>query len=131
MSLYRIIEAAREDEIGGTISRNEESSAYTLRDSDGNTLGGLGFSLMETTNEGKLRMYHTEKEEGYILEKIQTSMEINVSIKFIYGRQLIYPINHLEVLALTRTKTLDKDHIEALKKLGFSFRVITDEPVTI
>lgn len=53
---------------------------------------------------------------------------ILVEIKSVYGRDMIYPLSHIQELEnLTGKKTLSKSHIESLKKLGFTIKVKTPE----
>lgn len=50
--------------------------------------------------------------------------EIRVKVKQVYGVDRIYPIDFAnELEALTGCKTLSTYHIDALKKLGFEFKV--------
>jgi len=58
-------------------------------------------------------------------------MEIKVVVKSVYGKRMIYPVDHLEILDLTGTRTLDHRHIEALKKLGYVITVVVEEPVKL
>lgn len=56
-------------------------------------------------------------------------MTIQVKIKNVYGCERIYPINQKAVwlTSLTRKKTLDRDEIEVIKKLGYQVEVVTDQ----
>ena len=57
-------------------------------------------------------------------------LKIKVKVKNIYGNDLIYPLDFKNDLQnLTGAKTLSKKHIEALKNLGFTFEIITKNPV--
>ena len=53
-------------------------------------------------------------------------MNIQVSIKQVYGVERIYPINDKAVFLtqLTNKKTLDSKDIELIKKLGYQIEVI-------
>lgn len=53
-------------------------------------------------------------------------MNIQVSIKQIYGVERIYPINDKAIFLtqLTNKKTLDSKDIELIKKLGYQIEVI-------
>jgi hypothetical protein len=53
-------------------------------------------------------------------------MNIQVSIKQIYGVERIYPINDKAIFLtqLTNKKTLDSKDIELIKKLGYKIEVI-------
>jgi len=51
-------------------------------------------------------------------------MIIQVEIKNIYGKELVYPLNFVnELYTLTGNKTLSHRQIEALKVLGFIFEI--------
>lgn len=54
---------------------------------------------------------------------------IKVTIKNNYGSEAIYVIDE-EIAAtlkrLTGTKTLTRDHVAALKKLGFTFEIVSN-----
>lgn len=53
---------------------------------------------------------------------------ITVEIKSTYGTERIYPLTHTKELEnLTGKKTLSKEHIEALKNLGFVIKIKTPE----
>jgi len=56
-------------------------------------------------------------------------MTIQVKIKNIYGMERIYPVNQKAVwlTSLTRKKTLDRDEIEVIKKLGYQIEVVADQ----
>lgn len=53
-------------------------------------------------------------------------MNIQVSIKQVYGVERIYPINDKAIFLtqLTNKKTLDSQDIELIKKLGYQIEVI-------
>jgi len=53
-------------------------------------------------------------------------MKIQVTIKNIYGNQLIYPVcQKAKYFAeLTKTKTFNKNDINTIKKLGFEIELI-------
>jgi hypothetical protein len=53
-------------------------------------------------------------------------MNIQVSIKQVYGVERIYPINDKAIFLtqLTNKKTLDSKDIELIKKLGYQIEVI-------
>jgi hypothetical protein len=49
---------------------------------------------------------------------------IKVRIKNVYGNKMVYPLNYIPQLqALTKTKTLSENQIEALVGMGFVFEV--------
>ena len=52
-------------------------------------------------------------------------MEVIVTIKNVYGNELIYPVcEHAKLCAqLTGTKTLSQRSVDTLKQLGFKFIV--------
>ena len=56
-------------------------------------------------------------------------MTIQVKIKNVYGCERIYPVNQKAVwlTSLTRKKTLDRDEIEVIKKLGYTVEVVADQ----
>lgn len=56
-------------------------------------------------------------------------MTIQVKIKNVYGCERIYPVNQKAVwlTSLTRKKTLDRDEIEVIKKLGYNVEVVADQ----
>lgn len=55
-------------------------------------------------------------------------MIIQVQIKDVYGKKLVYPITSQEDLkTLTGSKTLTNRHLQALKNLGFTFEIIADK----
>jgi len=56
-------------------------------------------------------------------------MTIQVKVKNIYGCERIYPVNQKAVwlTSLTRKKTLDRDEIEVIKKLGYQVEVVADQ----
>ena len=53
-------------------------------------------------------------------------MKIKVSIKNVYGSDLIYPLsdNAKEFAKLTGTKTLSQSAIDSIKRLGYSVEII-------
>jgi G:T-mismatch repair DNA endonuclease (very short patch repair protein) len=57
------------------------------------------------------------------------STNIQVKIKNVYGCERIYPVNQKAVwlTSLTRKKTLDRDEIELIKKLGYQVEVVADQ----
>ena len=56
-------------------------------------------------------------------------MKIQVKIKNVYGVERIYPVNGTAIFltSLTRKKTLDRDEIEWIKKLGYQVEVVADQ----
>jgi len=56
-------------------------------------------------------------------------MTIQVKIKNVYGCERIYPVNQKAIwlTSLTRKKTLDRDEIEVIKKLGYQVEVVADQ----
>jgi hypothetical protein len=54
---------------------------------------------------------------------------LQVIIKNVYGVERIYPVNETakKITSLTRKKTLDRDEIEVIKKLGYQIEVLTDQ----
>ena len=54
---------------------------------------------------------------------------LQVIIKNVYGVERIYPVNETakKLTSLTRKKTLDRDEIEVIKKLGYQIEVLTDQ----
>lgn len=63
------------------------------------------------------------------LPKRGTSVTIQVIIRYEYGNERIYPVSFVEELRqLTKTKTLTREQVSALKALGFSFEVIRNVP---
>ncbi len=57
-------------------------------------------------------------------------MNIQYYIKDVYGRRVMYIVDPLKAEALTqltRLKTMSKEHMEALQKLGFTFEEV-EEP---
>lgn len=57
------------------------------------------------------------------------SINVKVKIKNVYGVERIYPVNGTAIFltSLTRKKTLDKDEIETIKKLGYQIEVVADQ----
>jgi len=53
---------------------------------------------------------------------------LQVIIKNVYGVERIYPVNETakKITSLTRKKTLDRDEIEVIKKLGYQIEVLTE-----
>ena len=56
------------------------------------------------------------------------SLKAFVKIQNVYGVERIYPVNETakKITSLTRKKTLDRDEIEVIKKLGYQVEVITE-----
>ena len=56
-------------------------------------------------------------------------MTVQVKIKNVYGCERIYPVNQKAIMltSLTRKKTLDRDEIETIKKLGYQVEVVADQ----
>jgi len=56
-------------------------------------------------------------------------MTIQVTIKNVYGNERIYPMKHKAIwfTSLTNKKTLDRDEIELIKKLGFQVEVVSEQ----
>ena len=56
-------------------------------------------------------------------------MTIQVTIKNVYGNERIYPINQKAIwfTSLTNKKTLDRNEIEVIKKLGFQVEVVSEQ----
>ena len=56
-------------------------------------------------------------------------MTIQVKIKNVYGMERIYPVNQTAIwlTSLTKKKTLDRDEIEVIKKLGYQVEVVADQ----
>jgi translation initiation factor 6 (eIF-6) len=54
---------------------------------------------------------------------------IQVKIKNVYGVERIYPVNDNAILLtkLLKKKTIDRDEIEVIKKLGYQIEVLTDQ----
>lgn len=57
------------------------------------------------------------------------SINVKVKIKNVYGVERIYPVNGTAIFltSLTRKKTLDRDEIETIKKLGYQIEVVADQ----
>lgn len=57
------------------------------------------------------------------------STNIQVKIKNVYGMERIYPVNQKAIwlTSLTKKKTLDRDEIEVIKKLGYQVEVVADQ----
>ena len=53
---------------------------------------------------------------------------IQVKIKNVYGVDRIYPVNDNAKLLTTllKKKTIDRDEIEVIKKLGYQIEVLTE-----
>lgn len=53
---------------------------------------------------------------------------IQVKIKNVYGVERIYPVNDNAKLLTTllKKKTIDRDEIEVIKKLGYQIEVLTE-----
>lgn len=78
----------------------------------------IRYSLLFDYN-GLYQVIKPEK-KGYKMKVIE------IEIKNVYGKELIYAKTYSEPLAvLTGGKTLLKKHIEALKVLGFDFLIKT------
>ena len=56
-------------------------------------------------------------------------MTVKIKIKNVYGVERIYPVNGTAIFltSLTRKKTLDRDEIETIKKLGYQVEVVADQ----
>lgn len=56
-------------------------------------------------------------------------MQITVSIKSVYGNELIYPVSESakHFAALTGKKTLTREALAIIKKLGYAVEVETPE----
>ena len=56
-------------------------------------------------------------------------MTIQVTIKNVYGNERIYPINQKAIwfTSLTNKKTLDRDEIDIIKKLGYQVEVVSEK----
>ena len=56
-------------------------------------------------------------------------MKVEIKIKNVYGVERIYPVNQKAIwlTSLTRKKTLDRDEIEVIKKLGYEVQVVADQ----
>ena len=54
---------------------------------------------------------------------------VKVQVKNVYGVERIYPVNGTAIFltSLTRKKTLDRDEIEVIKKLGYLVQVVADQ----
>ena len=54
---------------------------------------------------------------------------VKVQVKNVYGVERIYPVNNTAIFltSLTRKKTLDRDEIEVIKKLGYLVQVVADQ----
>ena len=52
-------------------------------------------------------------------------MKITIEIKSVYGRECIYPVCDAakQFTALTGKKTLDRENLEAIKKLGYEIQI--------
>ena len=53
---------------------------------------------------------------------------LQVIIKNVYGVERIYPVNETAKIfaSLTRKKTIDREEIEEIKRLGYSIEVLTE-----
>jgi len=53
---------------------------------------------------------------------------LQVIIKNVYGVERIYPVNDNAILLtkLLKKKTIDRDEIEVIKKLGYQIEVLTE-----
>ena len=53
---------------------------------------------------------------------------IQVKIKNVYGVERIYPVNDNAILLtkLLKKKTIDRNEIEVIKKLGYQIEVLTE-----
>jgi hypothetical protein len=58
-------------------------------------------------------------------------MKIQVMVKTVYGKDLIYPVcETARLLAeLTRKKTLDEVELALIKKLGFTVEFVPYQPI--
>jgi hypothetical protein len=58
------------------------------------------------------------------MEMVRVNTTIQVEIKQQYGQERIYPLNYIgELGLLTGQKTINRNQINALKKMGFKFEV--------
>jgi len=64
---------------------------------------------------------------------MQTQLEVKhplqVIIKNVYGMERIYPLNATAKIftSLTRKKTLERDEINEIKRLGYTVEVISEK----
>lgn len=58
---------------------------------------------------------------------------LQVFAKHVYGNRLIYPYNEeaVKVAKLLGVKSFTKDHIAALRDLGFYFEIVADPSVVL
>jgi len=56
-------------------------------------------------------------------------MAIQVNIKQVYGVERIYPVNDQAIILtqLTKKKTLDREDINLIKKLGYDVEVVAEK----
>jgi len=56
-------------------------------------------------------------------------MAIQVNIKQVYGVERIYPVNDQAIILtqLTKKKTLDREDINLIKKLGYEVEVVAEK----
>jgi hypothetical protein len=53
---------------------------------------------------------------------------IKVEVREVYGVERIYPLTYTdEIVTLTGNKTLSRTHVEALKKMGFAFTIVSNK----
>jgi hypothetical protein len=54
-------------------------------------------------------------------------MELQVQVKTVYGNELVYPIcdKAKALCSLTGAKTFSQHHIETIKELGYSFKLVS------
>jgi hypothetical protein len=57
------------------------------------------------------------------------TMAIQVNIKQVYGVERIYPVNDQAIILtqLTKKKTLDREDINLIKKLGYDVEVVAEK----
>ena len=56
-------------------------------------------------------------------------MTIQINIKQVYGVERIYPVNDQAIILtqLTKKKTLDREDINLIKKLGYDVEVVAEK----
>ena len=56
-------------------------------------------------------------------------MAIQINIKQVYGVERIYPVNDQAIILtqLTKKKTLDREDINLIKKLGYDVEVVAEK----
>lgn len=66
-----------------------------------------------------------EEKTSALIKEGENKMKIQVQVKSVYGKQLVYPVSYKKELEdLTGKKTLDNKIIIALKNLGFTFETV-------